>query len=554
MDDGGARHVTGGATPVASGHTATMTADWGPLDRLVARAEALAGAWGARARASTTIGQERAILRLFGITGLDAAGRPLAGATVDRWLASHRGALGAGIALPFAMALLEYDLDPQQLALDIASGAIDLSLESELLRERDRRMVAEAEASRLVAAAFDRVDAQRTVRRETIGMLGDAGRPWLGATLREPDVDAALVEAMTLVGAGVDLVRVEVPIGRELADWMSDAGLEVPEWQPRDLGDGRPEREPLDPAPTGSQRALARLRDSLDAGAARRRAYVRLATVSPSLSAPEGAVVAAFERIDLIGSDAMSEIVGGVVEPDRALSDHAFAHRMARRAGTAVMVGAGPLVVAPDLTSGFPSDPTTRAGRALALQLLGVLLARDDGLAADQIVIDALPAWIVEEPAPGARAIAEVAVRRALFVEHPFGFVEPASRTDRSAPWPSIQAAAATHAGDIALVLRNSDARPDDAAAWTRSARAAARVSADAAGATVPGSLRGVASEHARGMVAAALLTLDRLADQGWRTVAGDPAAAMRARTGRDVVAERTESFDPVSAALDRRD
>ena len=62
-----------------------MTADW-PLDRLMARADALAGAWGARARASTTIGQERAILRLFGVTGLDAAGRPLAGATVDRWL------------------------------------------------------------------------------------------------------------------------------------------------------------------------------------------------------------------------------------------------------------------------------------------------------------------------------------------------------------------------------------------------------------------------------------------------------------------------------------
>src|SRR5207342_3378765 len=60
-----------------------MTADWGPLDTLMARAEALAGAWGARARASTTIGQERAILRLFGVTGIDATGRPLAGATID---------------------------------------------------------------------------------------------------------------------------------------------------------------------------------------------------------------------------------------------------------------------------------------------------------------------------------------------------------------------------------------------------------------------------------------------------------------------------------------
>src|SRR5689334_2889606 len=93
--------------------------DWGPVGGLVSRAEALAGAWGARARGSTTIGQERAILRLFGVSGLDGAGRPLAGATVDRWLASDPRGLSSGVALPFAMALLEYDQEPQQLALDV---------------------------------------------------------------------------------------------------------------------------------------------------------------------------------------------------------------------------------------------------------------------------------------------------------------------------------------------------------------------------------------------------------------------------------------------------
>ena len=37
-------------------------------------------------------------------------------------------------------------------------------------------------------------------------------------------------------------------------------------------------------------------------------------------------------------------------------------------------------------------------------------------------------------PPPGARAIAEVAVRRALFAGHPLGFVEPPTGTDRSTP------------------------------------------------------------------------------------------------------------------------
>jgi len=166
-----------------------------------------------------------------------------------------------------------------------------------------------------------------------------------------------------LIAAGIDLIRIEVPIGRELADRLTDAGLDVPRWQPREVG-GAAGLDPIEPAPTGSQRAITRLRRAIDRAAARRRAYVRLATATPALGAPEGAVVAAFERTDLLASDAMAEIVANAVEPDRALADHAFAHRLAKRAGTTIIIGPGPLVVAPDLSAGVPSDPATRAGRA----------------------------------------------------------------------------------------------------------------------------------------------------------------------------------------------
>ena len=68
---------------------------YGPIDKLAERADTLAGAWAARARTSTTVGRERALLRLFGVGGLDAAGRPLAWAAVDRYLAGGRHELGA---------------------------------------------------------------------------------------------------------------------------------------------------------------------------------------------------------------------------------------------------------------------------------------------------------------------------------------------------------------------------------------------------------------------------------------------------------------------------
>ena len=527
-----------------------MTNAWGRLDMLVERADSLAATMGARARASTSIGQERAILRLFGVTGLDRGGRPLAGATVDRWLRSDPRGLGAGIALSFAMALLEYDLDPLQLAMDVSSGAVDLALEAELLNQSDRRAVAETEAGRLARAAIERIDSDRTARREILDLLGDAPRPWVGTTITEPDLEGALDEVGELVAAGMDVLRIEVPVGRELADRLHDTGQEVPEWRPGDRR-SRPTgpNRAVESAPTGSQRALAQLRRVADGLAAQRRGYVRLATSAPALWSPEDAVVAAFERIDIVESDPMAEIVAAGIDPDRAMSDHAFAHRLHRRSGTLLTIGAGSLVVAPDLRVGIPSDPATRAGRALALQLLAVALARNDGVPEAQLAIGALPAWLIDEPAAAARAIAEVEIRRALYPNHPLAFTEPDAPPDRAAAWPHILAAVLVRAGDVALVTRRSGLT----GAVARDTRAAGRVAAEVAGAREQGALAGVALDHARGATGVALATLDMLADRGWRAIAGDAPEAGRSRAiGGDAVAERTESFDPFEALLGR--
>lgn len=526
------------------------------LGRLVERAETLAGAWGARARVTTTLGQERAILRLFGVSGLDRAGRPLAGAAVDRWLAGARDGLGGGIALPFAMALLEYDIEPQQLAMDVASGAVDLALEAELLQEPDRRAMAEAEATRLSSAALERIDADRTARRELEDLLGEATRPWLGTTLAEPDLEGALDELAELAMAGFDVLRVEVPIGRELADRMHDAGIDVPEWHPRDrVGRSTPTdaESAVEPAPTGSQRALGRLRRVADGVAAERRAYVRLATAIPPLGVPEGAVVAAFERVDMVEADPMAEIVVGGVAPDRSLADHAFARRLHRRADTLVSIGPGPLVVAPDLASGVPASAATRSGRALALQLIGVALARADGIAADRLVVGAYPAWLADESAPTARILAEVALRQALFPSLLLRYDEPGGPGSVSASasaWPFIAAAALARTGDASIVMRRVHVEGRRAAI---EGRAAADVAAEFATISPPTDLGGVAAAHAADVVAAALTTLERLADLGWRAVVGDgPGPADHGVSpralGGDAVAERTESFDPLAA------
>lgn len=524
--------------------------DLGPIDRLVELAETLAGAWGARARLCTTGGQERALLRMFGVTGLDRAGRPLAAEVVDRYVRERPDRLAGGVVLPFTAALLEYETTPQELALDVASGAVDLGLEAEVLHDRDRREAVEVAARALGASALERIDANRTARLELLALIGDADKPWIGTMLGAADAAVGAREAAALAMAGVDVVQVSVPAIRELAERLHDEGIDVPFWRPRPVPGGPPTGEaPVESAPSGSQRGLAELRQAVDAAAAERRAYARLATVGMPLAAPEQAVVAAFERIDVVAADVVAEIVDGNVDPDRALADHAFAHRLLARSGATVMVGAGPLVVGPDLARGLPSDATTRAGRALALQLVGAFLIRLGGVPDGRLLIGALPPWLLEERGPAAAAIAQVAVRRAALPDHPLVFEEPAHGTTPALAWPSVLGSILPLVGASGLVVRSARGDGEAMAETVAATRAAAAIAQEAAGSLGPLRPRGAALTMARGTVSAAVSTLERIAADGWPSILGEPIRpTRRGRLGADAVVERTETFDPLAA------
>jgi hypothetical protein len=252
--------------------------------------------------------------------------------------------------------------------------------------------------------------------------------------------------------------------------------------------------------------------------------------------------------MDFAVSDPLAEIVAGHVAPDRALADHAFGQAILARSGVVVAIGSGPLVVAPDLARGVPSDPSTRAGRALALQVLAVAIARGNGLPDDQIVVGGLTPWLVGETEAVARAVGEVALRRALLPGIGLIFDEP--RPDgRSAGelWPEIVAAVQPAGWTTAVIRRGPTS------GTLRTTRIQGMVAAEIAAAYAERSLGEGALEHARSTAATALRTLEGLADHGWRSVMGDgPTGAEGARLGADAVAERSDPFDPLGSELSR--
>ena len=324
----GPRAAPGGGT---RGRPA-MSGELGPVDRLLERAMTLAGAWEARARIATTVGQERALLRLFGVSGLDRAGRPLAGEVVDRYLAGGTRRLAGGVALPFAAALLEYEPSAQRSPSTWRPGrsisaSKPRSCAMPAVARPPKRRSCGSRASPSIASGRTGSPprAARRPRRRATTMDRRAarrGRAMGRAPARRPRPGRG-----SLAVGG----RPGRPRARRSPPRRGRGHPRPPPVRPPDGTDGGPddtEEPPVrQPARPGHPPPAA------DEAAAERRRYVRLASTAPGLAAPEQAVVAAFERIDLVVADPVAEIVDGKIDPDRALADHSFAHRLHRRAG-----------------------------------------------------------------------------------------------------------------------------------------------------------------------------------------------------------------------------
>jgi hypothetical protein len=514
------------------------------------RAADLAGQLSRVAGRCATIAQERAVLRMLGVDGLDESGSPLAASLAERYCGSDPDRLARGVLLPFVVALLEYDLPPRELALDAASGAIDLALEGELLERPDRLAVAEQRASELLDAALARFDANRTATHEMRDVLGLPPEPWLGVALRATEVTAAAAEVRASVGGGADVVQVRVPASREFAEARRQAGIETPDRfvfeapgrdRHRGLGHrrrpGQPAQPAVDAVPAGSQRGLASLREAADDAAAERGCYASLMTVTSAFAAPEQAVVAAFERIDFVEADPIREIVEDSVDPDRALADHAFAHRLQARAGSRVVIGPGPLALGSDVASGIPSGAATHAGRALALQALGVELALADGLPPERLLLGAVPDWIGADGDPRS-ILLQAWLRRAVFGGHRLMIGTPAAGLAN--PGATARLVSALSGAAASLVVAQGDAGAVAPAA--ENLRAAAAAAAAIRSTLGDGGLHGDAADVARGTLRAAADVLARLAADGWESLLGPGNPGFEGeRLGRSAVVERAD-------------
>jgi hypothetical protein len=482
------------------------------------RAAALAAAQHAQP-ATTTHAIERATLRMLGVNGVDRDGNPLAAVVVERLAEGGPQELGGGVALPLAAAASARGIGVQEAALEVAGGAIDLALEAQFLQHPDRRAAAEELLEDWTAEAFQRVDANRTARREISDALGLRDHPWLCARIDGFALDQAIAEAREFVAAGADALIVRVPRGRELVVGTGEPGVE------------RTERE-MDPPPAGSQRGLAELRVVLDEIAAERGAYLSLATTTDGLAAPEQAVVAAFERIDIVFADPFDEIALGI-DAQRAFTDHAAALRLLGRSGTTVVLGPGPLLAGPELARGEALTSVTRIGRSIAAQAMSVAWAEAANVPRGSVLASApfeAPFEAIsggsDPGAEGALLLAGLTVRKLLHEGHGLVIAEPWG-VDHEA-WQLALPLSLLGAGDAALVVHQGP--PAEFRARSESARSGAAL-ARVLGAVLPAGARTaplpLADEvltMATELATVAIATLELAAHEGWESLVATSA------------------------------
>ena len=285
----------------------------------IARGRELAAAIVAQIRrhidTHTTVSVERAVLRLLGIDGVDAAGVPLVNRVVEEL--QSKGVLARGAMFWVVNAVLNLNLTAQQIAEGVARGEIHLT---ELPRGKDEDV--NDLALVLAETALAKIRFLRKERELLRDELGKGKEPLCYVIVATGNVYEDAVQAQAAARQGVDIVAVIRTTGQSLLDYV-----------------------PFGPTTTGfggtyaTQANFRILREALDEVSREIGRYVQLTNYCSGLCMPEIAVMGAWERLDMMLNDSMYGIIFRDINMKRTFVDQFFSRLVNGYAGVTINTG-----------------------------------------------------------------------------------------------------------------------------------------------------------------------------------------------------------------------
>ena len=364
---------------------------------LVDRARDLARAAGEPivelARAHTTVSIERAVLRLAGLDGADADGRPWVNHVVDA--VRDQVGLEHGVALPVWDALMDYG-DLHGLATAVTQDRVRFRLPSGTAAREARS------AARVAAAGgIARIDARRRERDALIARIGDAPRrPWIYLIVATGDIYEDIPQAQAAAREGADVVAVIRSTGQSLLD-------HVPEGATREGYAGT----------YATQENFRLMRSALDDVSHELGRYVRLTNYASGLCMPEIAALAGLERLDMMLNDSMYGILFRDINPIRTFTDQRFSRQIHARAGIVINTGEDNYLTT--------ADAVEAAHTVTVSQLLNEYFAKEAGLQDWQLGLGHAFEINPDLPDSFRLELAHAMLARALFPDAPLKWMPP---------------------------------------------------------------------------------------------------------------------------------
>ena len=263
----------------------------------------------------TTTSIERTVCRLFGIDGVDDDGVPLPNVVVNS--INEGGGLERGAAYWVVNAMLRHDLTAQQVAEEVARGALKLTDVDPV----DDGAVREA-ATGLAQEACERIRARRREREEKIRRLGLGKKPWLYVIVASGNIFEDRVQAKSAALLGADIIAVIRSTGQSLLDYVPYGATTE--------GFG---------GTYATQENFRIMRAALDEASEEAGRYIRLCNYASGLCMPEIAAMGALERLDVMLNDSMYGILFRDINMKRTFVDQYFSRMINGYAGIIINTG-----------------------------------------------------------------------------------------------------------------------------------------------------------------------------------------------------------------------
>jgi beta-lysine 5,6-aminomutase alpha subunit len=299
----------------------------------------------------STVSVERAVLRLYGVDGVDKDNTPLPNRLVD--MLQQKKLLESGASYHFTAAMLESGRSAQLTAELLEQGHIEFSAgythSKAAITKREEEMAGDA---------IKQLDSSRQRKQEKQQVTQVTEQPWKYMIVATGNIYEDRTQARAAAGSGADIIAVIRSTAQSLLDYIPYGATTE--------GFG---------GTYATQENFRIMRKALDESSEKNGRYIRLVNYASGLCMTEIAACAALEDLDMLLNDSMYGILFRDINMKRTFIDQHFSRLLCARAKIIINTGEDNYLTT--------SDAIDNAYTVTASQLINEAMGKNSNLTDD---------------------------------------------------------------------------------------------------------------------------------------------------------------------------